>query len=126
MAHFIFSNELFLLKLNELNKESERISRELLIRHGIKQGCTDVVTILMISKNEWEGHTTLLDLQIECEQIYHRRIDLTKIKSVVLRDLEAASKSPHLEQARFIIILDENLLGAENYPELETILPFME
>ena len=125
MADFIFPSGSYVLDLMKLTEKSEHIKNELFRRLGV-QPSNEVITMIVIAKNHWDGYDVLRNLQIECEQIYHKRIDVTKIKSVVLSSLELASKSPHLERANFIIILDENLLGAENYPELEKILPFME
>ncbi len=124
MSFFLFSNETYLLRIAELRQEGLQINAELFLRLGVKQK-KGVITMIVIANNEWDGHNVLSDLQIECEKLYHKRIDSAKIRSIVLRDIEQASKSPHLEQASFIIFLDGNLLGAENYPELEKILPFM-
>ncbi len=126
MAHFIFSNNEFLAKLAELNKQRIRTSQDLYTRLGVKPVSNEIITMIVVSQNQWEGHHALLLLHEECEKIYKKRVDLTRIRSVVFKDIEAVGKSPHLERARFIIILDEDLLGAENYPELEEILPFIE
>ena len=126
MAHFIFSNNQFLEKLTELDRQRTKITQELFTRLGVTPAANEVITMIVVSKNAWEGYNALFLLHEECEKIYKKRIDLTKVRSIVLKDIEAVRKSPHLEHARFIIILDENLLGAEHYPELEEILPFIQ
>lgn len=126
MAQFIFSNEKFLQKLADLNQQRIQISQNLFSRLGIMQTTNRIITMIVVSKDSWEGHHALFLLHEECEKIFKKRVDLTRIRPIVLRDIEAVTKSPHLERARFIIILNEDLLGAEHYPELETILPFIE
>ncbi len=117
MANFIFPNNQFLEKLTGLKQLNQL---------GTKPATHEVVTMIVVSQNWWEGYNAMFLLHEECEKFYGKRIDLTKLRYVVLKDLDAASKSPHLERAQFIIVLNEDLLGVENYPELEGILPFFQ
>ncbi len=126
MSHLIFSNEQFLAKLTELHQMNLEVSINLFKRLGVNPQPTERVTMLVISKDSGAGHNALFTLAIECERAYKKTVDTLRMKSIVLRSLEEASRSPHLERASFILILDENLLGIENYPELEHILPFVE
>lgn len=122
LAHFIFSLEKFYALLEQEAQKTREINKELLTRLGVKPAPKDVVTVLIISKDSFAGHEAFFTLGEECERIYGKKINLERIRLVILRSLDQASKSPHLERASFILILGEDLLGVENYPELEQIL----
>ena len=100
------------------------ISKELFKRLGVKSSTDESITMIVVSKDTWVGQIAPLLLHDECEKIYNKRIDLTKMKSFAFKDLDAVGNSPHLEHAQFIVIIDKHELRPNNYPELESILPF--
>ena len=129
MAHFLFSNELYLSKLMDLHKQSTEVSRKLLERLGVQPEPNGRVTMIVISKDSFIGYAVLFKLVTEYETIHKKNVDPVKLSVVVLPTLEAVALSPHLERSSFILTLADNegtgdLLGVENYPELGKILPF--
>lgn len=124
MAHFIFSNEKFLALLDKHVQETRDIGQKLFMRLGVKPALHDIVTILIISADSFAGYDAFFTLGEECEHVYGKKIDPKRIRPIVLRNLEEARISPHLERASFVLfLLDKNpILGVENYPELEHIL----
>lgn len=50
---------------------------------------------------------------------------MRRIRYVSCGSFEKARHNPNLERASFILMADEDLLGATNYPELEKLLPFI-
>lgn len=126
MAVFVFSNGKYLDRLMELHRLNLEIRADLFKRLGVRPQQNGIVTMLVISKDSFAGHDALFTLALACEVVYKKKIDVLKMRVVVLSSVEVASKSPYLERASFIFIPDENLLGVENYPELEEILPFYE
>jgi hypothetical protein len=129
LAHFIFPNNFpnnneFPENLTAQSQEIANISTELFKRLGVKSSGNKFVTMIVVSSDTWVGQIAPLLLHDECEKIYNRRIDLTKMKSFAFENLDAVNKSPYLEHAQFIVVIDKNLLGVKSYPELENILPF--
>lgn len=124
--HFIFSNEEFLKKIEELATLSRTESSLLLGRLGVAKKQNDSVTILAISKDSFAGFDIVFTLAEDCQTAYQKTVNTDKLRIIVFKDLLSASKSPHLERASFILFADENLLSAKDYPELKNVLPFLE
>lgn len=124
MASFIFSNERYIEAMLAQQATINAERADLYKRLGVRITDSDVVTILVISSDEFLGHDAVFELAMHCQKIYKKEVNLQKVRFIVLRNLEQAKCSPHLERASFIFIPDENLLDANLYPELETILPF--
>ncbi|MBP6948499.1 MAG: hypothetical protein KBC41_02375 [Candidatus Pacebacteria bacterium] len=124
MAHYIFSNEKYLTALVTIQKLSIEIQEQLFQRLGIHRKSQDIVTIIVISKDPFDGIDSIFTLAEECQKLYKKEIEINKLRIIALPTIESAMKSPHLERASFILIPEENLLSANIYPELEKILPF--
>jgi hypothetical protein len=124
--HFVFSNEAFLKKMEEIRAISHAESSELLHKLGVRKKEEIKVTVIAISQDSFAGFDVALTLAEDCEKAYQKTVDVNKLNVVVFTDLVLASKSPHLERASFILFADENLLSAKDYPELKDILPFLE
>jgi hypothetical protein len=126
LAHFIFSNEKYLELIAQLGKEQREVTQELLTRLGVRARNNDIVTIIVVAHESFDGHGALFDLLIEAQEHFGKRIILGRVRHVVVRDVETLSKSPHLERAAFIMVLGEDLPEVEHYPELGRLLPFVE
>jgi hypothetical protein len=124
VALFIFSNEKYLEYLLQQHQVTKEIGSTLFRRLGVQSKPLKRVTMLVISKDTFNGLDILFDLAIQCEKVYKKKIDLSKMRVVVFSSIDTASKSPLLEQINFIFIPEENLQGVKDYPELEHILPF--
>lgn len=124
MAQLFFSNERFLVALAEQQQKSRLVTADLLQRLGVGFPTENQVTMLVISKNSFDGFDALFSLAEACEKFYRKEVDVDRMRVVVFLTVKAASRSPHLEKASFIFIPDENLLDVGSYPELEKILPF--
>lgn len=119
------SNALFLQALFNLAEKTRTEYENLRARLGVKPPPEKVV-VIVIAEKEFEGHSALFDLFEECEKLYGkgRRVDEQRIRRVTCKSLDQASKSPSLEMASFVLIVDGHLLDAASYPELADILPF--
>jgi hypothetical protein len=122
--HFIFSNEAFLQKLEELSSSSRKEGEQFLKKLGVNLQKNNLVTLMVISRDSFSGFDILFELALMCEKEYGKTIDTQRMRVVVFKDILSASKSPHLERTNFILIPEENLFGVKDYPELKEILPF--
>ena len=120
----IFSNETFFQAILDLGIRANYVYSSLITRLGVCPPDHRVV-VIVIAKNEWDGHVALFDLFDECEILYKKKIDQQRIRYVCCKDLESARLNPNLEFANFILVANEDLCDAASYPELEQILPFL-
>ena len=124
MSGIVFSNEKALSILHDTAKASAELSLYLFQKLGVRPPTTKIVIIAISQGDTMYGCDVLMLLVEECEKIYGRKVELSSLKMVSLSSLEAAKRSPYLEMASFILVTDEDLLGASEYPELERILKF--
>ncbi len=117
------SGPAFLKALADLGQRVNAECQGLFRRLGVKPSEGRVV-VIVICEDEWRAHEALFDLFAECETIFRRTIDQHCIRYVSCKTLESAKANPNLELASFILVVDEDLLEAKYYPELEKILPF--
>jgi len=122
--HIILSNEEFFQEILNFGIKTNYIYSSLITRMGVKPPHPKVV-VIVIAKDEWDGHIALFDLFEECETRYKKQIDQRRIRYVCCKDLEKARLNPNLEKANFILMADDDLRDAESYQELEQILPFL-
>ncbi len=127
MAANIFPDDSALNLLHDISKVRKDLNQYLFSKFGVKQPQTQKVILIAISRDDTMlGCDIMLSLLDECNRVYGKEVDTSSVKIVSLPSFEAAKRSPYLERASFILVTDEDLLEAENYPELKRILPFME
>lgn len=122
--HIFLSNQAFLEAILDLGIRTSCSYSSLITRLGVKPFDQKVV-VIVIAKNEWDGHIALFDLFEECETLYKKQIDQRRIRYVCCKDVESARLNPNMEFANFILVANEDLCDAASYPELEHILPFI-
>lgn len=122
--HFIFPYAEVLKHHILEHQETSSALESLLSRLGLRRREEKRLTFIIISSQTFGGFEVMINLIEKCEAVFGEKINLTKIRFEMFRDIETAKKSPVVEVASFIYFPEYDSREVEDYPELEQILPF--